>query len=257
MTDIIINKQNGIATLTLNRPDKLNAFRTQTLVEASEALEDIAKDSSLGVVVLTAAGDKAFCVGGDISEMKDLDQQSGQAFIEVLRRFARAMRELDKPIIAKVRGYCLGGGHEIHLMCDLTYADTTARFGQTGPKVGSVPLWGATQILPQVVGQKRAREIIYLCRQYTAEDAVAMGLINGVTTPESLDTEVAKVCQEILDKSPQSLRLSRRALEESIPWELWERGLDALYPCYGSPELREGMAAFLEKRAARFRHLDT
>ncbi len=252
MQDILYEKTNGIATITFNRPDKLNAFRTQTLNETSEALEDAAQDKTVGVIVLAAAGDKAFCVGGDISEMKDLNPETGKVFIESLRRFARAMRNTGKPVIAKVRGYCLGGGHEIHLMCDLTYADTTAVFGQTGPKVGSVPLWGATQILPRVVGEKRAREIIYLCQQYSAEQAATMGLINEVLAPEELDARVVKICQEILAKSPQSIRLSRQAMNERIDWGEWERGLELLYPCYGSAELTEGMKAFLEKCPPEF-----
>ncbi len=253
MSDILYEKQNGVSYLSFNRSEKLNAFRQQTLEEASDALADASADPSIGAIVISGSGDRAFCVGGDITEMKELDAQSGKAFIQVLHRFAKVMRQLEKPIIAKVRGYCLGGGHEIHLMCDLTYADTSARFGQTGPKVGSVPLWGATQILPQVVGQKKAREIIYLCRQYDAQEALRIGLVNDVTEPEQLDEHVQKVCDEILEKSPQSLRLSRQALEAAVPWHLWEQGLDALYPCYGSDELREGMDAFLEKRKPNFR----
>jgi dihydroxynaphthoic acid synthetase len=251
--DILFKEDNGIATITLNRPEKLNAFRQQTLDEMSSCFEEVSADSSIGVAVLASSGPRAFCVGGDISEMKDLNQKSGKVFIDSLLRFANGIRNLGKPIIAKVRGYCLGGGHEMHLMCDLTYADTTAVFGQTGPKVGSVPLWGATQILPRLVGEKKAREIIYLCQQYSAQEAYQIGLVNEVLDPKQLDDHVHHVCQEILKKSPQSLRLSREAMNRQIPWEEWTSSLEQLLTCYGSKELQEGMNAFLEKREAAFR----
>ena len=253
-TDILYESSNGIATITLNRPEKLNAFRDQTIVEFTQAMNRAVRDRGIGVIVITGAGEKAFCVGGDIGEMKDLDRRTGRAFVGKLLRLGKLFLTSPKPTIAKVNGYCLGGGNEIQLFCDLTIASDKSLFGQTGPKVGSAPLWGGTQILPMLVGLKRAHEMIYLCRQYAAREAKEMGLINQVVPEIGLNPAVERVCQEILEKGPQAIQLARLALHRGLLATL-EQDLKRLGKIYGSEELHEGMTAFLEKRPPRFRHL--
>ncbi|MBI2082592.1 MAG: enoyl-CoA hydratase/isomerase family protein [Deltaproteobacteria bacterium] len=249
--DILYKSGSGIATITLNRPEKLNAFRSQTIVELTTALARAIKDRAVGVIVITSAGGKAFCVGGDISEMKDLNRKKGRIFVQKLLRLSKIFLTSPKPIIAKVNGYCLGGGNEIQLFCDLTIASEKSIFGQTGPKVGSAPLWGGTQILPFLVGLKKAHEIIYLCRQYAAREAMEIGLINQVVPEISLDAIVERTCQEILEKGPQSLALARQALHEGL-WPRLAKDLKKLGKIYGTPEVKEGMNAFLEKRPPNF-----
>ena len=249
--DILFQTFAGVATVTLNRPERLNAFRSRTLIELTQALEEAGRDKTVGVVILTGAGNKAFSVGGDIHEMKKFDRRSGGLFAKKLVRLAKTLLIHPKPIIAKVNGYCLGGGNELQLFCDLTVASDRSSFGQTGPKVGSVPLWGGTQLLPLVVGMKRAHEIIFLCHQYPAREAKEMGLINRVVPEIGLDAAVAQLAQEILGKSPQSIALSRQALHEGILPRI-ERDLKKLTKIYGSAELKEGMKSFLEKRNPNF-----
>jgi naphthoate synthase/2-ketocyclohexanecarboxyl-CoA hydrolase len=166
-----------------------------------------------------------------------------------------AMRNNGKPIIAAVNGYAIGGGHELHLMCDLTIASDRAIFGQVGPRVGSVPVWGATQLLPGLVGDKRAREILFLCRRYTAQEACEMGLVNRVVPHDELSAEVDRWCQEILDKSPQSLRIAKTALnfQSDLLYAAYTHGVEMLALTYGNRENLEGVRAFLDKRPPNYR----
>lgn len=249
--DILYESKSGIATLTLNRPEKLNCFRGQTLVEMAQALNRAERDPSIGVIVITGAGGKAFSVGGDIDEMRRLDKKSGRAFVQKLSHLAKLFLTGLKPIIAKVNGYCLGGGNEIQLFCDLTIASEKSIFGQTGPKVGSAPLWGGTQILPLLVGLKRAHEITFLCHQYPAREAKEIGLINQVVPEVGLDSAVERVCQEILEKSPQALALARRSFHQGLLPKI-KQDLKKLARIYGSAELQEGMSAFLNKKKPQF-----
>jgi naphthoate synthase/2-ketocyclohexanecarboxyl-CoA hydrolase len=170
-----------------------------------------------------------------------------------------AIRNNGKPVIAAVNGYAIGGGHELHLMCDLTVASDRAIFGQVGPRVGSVPIWGATQYLPRLVGEKRAREILFLCRRYTAREAYEMGLVNTVVPHAELSAEVDRWCQEILDKSPQSLRIAKTALnfESDLLYAAFAHGMEMLALTYGNQENMEGVRAFLEKRPPDFRRFRT
>ena len=170
------------------------------------------------------------------------------------------MRMMDKPIIAKVRGFCVGGGNEINLFCDLTIASEDAKFGQTGPRVGSVPIWGACQLLARYVGERKAREILFTCRLYTAQQALEMGLINEVVKPEELDATVDALCQEILDKSPQSIRIAKLALNAGSDQEFYSSFFptsELLASIYGNQENMEGITAFLEKRKPDFRKYRT
>ncbi|MDY7039599.1 MAG: enoyl-CoA hydratase-related protein [Chloroflexota bacterium] len=254
--DIIYEKGDGVATVTMNRPTVLNAFRTQTVLEMTAALDDAAHDQSVGVIVVTGAGERAFCVGGDIAEMRDLTPESGRLF---LRRFARLLwriRQAPQPVIAAVRGYCLGGGNEINVACDLTLAAGTAVFGQVGPTVGSAPVLGGAQFLPGTVGEKRAREIIFLCQRYPAAGAERFGWVNKVVPDDEFETALRAWTERILELSPQSLRVSKIALNYASD-ELrgsFNTSIEMLSALYGSDEFREGMTAFLEKRKPDFRN---
>lgn len=252
--DILYEKKDGIGRITINRPKVLNSFRSKTLEELTGAFDDASHDNTVGVVVLTGAGEKAFCAGGDISEMGELNPVAGRKFLGKCLKLSTAIRNCSKPVIAMVRGYCLGGGHEIHLMCDLTLAAESAQFGQTGPTVGSVPIWGGTQMLPRVVGEKKAREIIFLCRRYSAREAEEMGLINKAVADDKLEEETMKWCRRILEMSPQSLRASKVSLnfESDLLNASFVHGAEMLSIIYGTEEIKEGMNAFLEKRKPDF-----
>ncbi len=253
--DIIYEVGDGRATVTINRPERLNAFRMQTIIEMGEALERAADDESVGVVVLTGAGDRAFCVGGDVADPTRTAAEKRHLHT-LSHRVANAIRNNGKPVIARVRGYCIGGGNELNVMCDLTLSGESGRFGQAGPKIGSAPLWWGCQLMPSVVGEKKARELLYLTRQYTAQEALAMGLVNKVVPDDELDALVDEWCDEILRRSPQGLRLAKIAMNTSTDalYSSVQHGLElvALNHVYG-PEPKEGIASFQEKRAADWR----
>ncbi|MBI1909180.1 MAG: enoyl-CoA hydratase/isomerase family protein [Deltaproteobacteria bacterium] len=251
-TDILYQARDGVATLTLNRPDKMNAFRGQTISELTEGLALALKERSVGVIVITGSGSKAFSVGGDISEMSTLNQKTGKLFVAKLGRLTKRLLTSPKPIIARINGYCLGGGNEIQIFCDITVASDRSLIGQVGPKVGNAPLWGGTQILPLLVGIKRACEITFVNKQYPAREAAEIGLINFCVPEAELDKTVADLCQELLNRSPQALRLARKSLYDGLLPRI-QRGLKDLEKLYGSPEATEGMSAFLEKRPANWK----
>ncbi|MDO8461395.1 MAG: enoyl-CoA hydratase-related protein [Deltaproteobacteria bacterium] len=246
-TDILYHQRDGVATITLNRPEKMNAFRGQTIVDLTAALTRASKERSVGVIVITGSGQKAFSVGGDIDEMKKLDRKSGKVFCAKLAKLTKSFLSCPKPIIAKVNGYCLGGGNEIQIFCDLTIASDRSRIGQVGPKIGAAPLWGGTQILPLLVGLKKACEITFVNKQYTAQEAAEIGLINQSVPEAELDQTVENLCRELLHRSPQALHLARKALYEGLMPRI-QKGLKDLEKIYGSAEALEGMNAFLEKR---------
>ncbi len=252
--DIIYEKKDGIARVTINRPKVLNAFRSKTLDELALAFDDAGNDDSVGVAVLTGAGEKAFCAGGDISEMGELSPSAGRKFLGKCLKASTAIRNCSKPVIAMVRGYCMGGGHEIHLMCDLTIAGESAQFGQTGPTVGSVPIWGGTQMLPRAVGEKKAREIVFLCRRYSARQAEEMGLINKVVPDDKLEEETLAWCKRILEMSPQALSVAKVSMnfESDLLYASFAHGAEMLRLVYGTEEIKEGMTAFLQKRKPDF-----
>src|SRR6185369_7145452 len=215
-----------------------------------------ADDAEVGVVVLTGAGDKAFCSGGDVSDQASRTPDVGRAHMRRLFSLSSVMRMMDKPILAKIRGFCVGGGNEIHLFCDMSFAGERAIFGQTGPRVGSIPIWGACQLLARYVGERKAREMLYTCRLYSAREALEMGLINQVCAADKLDEEVAKLCEEILDKSPQSIRIAKLALNAGSDQEFYGSYFptaELLASIYGNEENMEGVTAFLEKRPPNFR----
>src|SRR5499433_1015611 len=259
-TDILYEKKNGVAWITINRPEVRNAFRTITVAELTDAFLDARWDPSIGVAVLTGAGDKAFCSGGDQKERGQggyapsaagtIDQRPMD--VEALHS---AIRHIPKPVIAMVNGFAIGGGHVLHVLCDLSIAADTAIFGQTGPRVGSVDAGHGTGFLARIVGEKKAREIWFLCRQYSAQEALAMGLVNKVVPGAQLRAEVEQWCRELLDKSPTALKLAKYSFNADTDHihGITEMGFSALELYYQTPEAQEGRNAFVEKRPPDFR----
>jgi naphthoate synthase len=254
--DIIYQKAEGIARVTINRPEKRNAFRPQTLFELMEAFRDAHEDPEIGVVLLTGAGDKAFCSGGDQS-VRDVGGYVGPDGVPRLNvlELQRYIRTMPKPVIAVVAGYAIGGGHVLHVVCDLTIAAENAIFGQTGPKVGSFDGGFGASYLASIVGQKKAREIWYLCRQYNAQEALEMGLVNKVVPLEQLEEESITWAKEILEKSPIAIRFLKAAFNADLDGQAGLQVLagDATMLYYMTEEAQEGKKAFLEKRKPNFR----
>ncbi|MCE2391373.1 MAG: 1,4-dihydroxy-2-naphthoyl-CoA synthase [Proteobacteria bacterium] len=245
----------GIAKLTIDRPQVRNAFRPETVMELRDALRDVREDPQVGVAILTGEGREAFCSGGDQGVRGHGGYVGGDGVprLNVLE-LQRDMRSLPKPIVAMVAGYAIGGGHVLHLLCDLTIAADNARFGQTGPRVGSFDGgWGASY-MARVVGQKRAREIWYLCRQYDAEQALDMGLVNAVVPLERLEEETLIWCREILEKSPLAIRMLKAAFNADCDGQAGLQVLagDATLLYYLTDEAKEGRDAFMEKRKPDF-----
>jgi naphthoate synthase len=254
--DIVYAKAEGIAKITINRPEVRNAFRPRTIQEMQRALLDAREDSEIGVVILTGAGTQAFCSGGDQRVRGDGGYvgDDGVARLNVLD-FQRQIRTLPKPVIAMVAGYAIGGGHVLHVICDLTIAADNARFGQTGPKVGSFDGGYGSAYLARMVGQKKAREIWFLCRQYDANQALQMGLVNAVVPLAELEAETVKWCREILANSPMAIRCLKSALNADCDGQagLQELAGNATLLFYQTEEGREGKEAFLEKRKPNYR----
>lgn len=254
-TDILYHKMDGIAKITINRPRIHNAFRPLTVQEMGLALENARNDPEIGVIILTGAGGRAFCSGGDQSIRGEAGYSDDQGThrLNVLD-FQRAIRTCPKPVVAMVAGYAIGGGHVLHVVCDLTIAADNAVFGQTGPKVGSFDGGLGASYLARIVGQKKAREIWYLCRQYGAQEALDMGLVNHVVPFENLEEETVKWCKEMLQHSPLALRCLKAGLNADCDGEmgLQELAGNATLLYYMSEEAQEGHQAFLEKRKPDF-----
>lgn len=251
--DIVYEKKGGVARITINRPETRNAFRSKTLLEMAQALDDAWVDHSVGVVVLTGAGDRAFCSGGDQKERQKGGYGGAPRRVNA-HHIHRLIRQIPKPVIARVNGYAIGGGHVLHVVCDLSIASENAIFGQTGPRVGSYDAGFGSAYLARVVGEKKAREIWYLCRQYTAQEALEMGLVNKVVPYEKLDEEVDSWCKEILGKSPTALKMlkaSFNADSDSIDG-ISTMAMGSLDLYYNSDEAMEGRNAFVEKRPVDF-----
>ena len=252
--DILYDVKDGVATITINRPDRYNAFRGKTCLELIEAFNRAGWDKEIGVIVLTGAGSKAFCTGGDQSAHEGQYDRRGTIGLP-MEELHSIIRDVPKPVIAKVRGFAIGGGNVLCTICDFTLAGESAVFGQVGPKVGSVDPGFGTAYLARVVGEKKAREIWYLCRRYPAQEALAMGLVNTVVPDDQLDAEVDKWCAEIMEKSPTAIAIAKRSFNmdtESIRG-IAGMGMYALSLYYDTPESKEGGAAFKEKRKPDFR----
>jgi dihydroxynaphthoic acid synthetase len=252
--DILYTVKDGVATITINRPEKRNAFRGETLEELTDAFRSAEDDRTVGVIVLTGAGDKAFCAGGDIKWEEDSDMMGAHQLARRSVTLSMVMRGCGKPVIARVRGFAIGGGNELNLLCDLTIASEDSTFGQAGPKMGSVPIWWGTQLLPRVIGEKRAREVVMLCNRYTAQEAFEMGWINKVVPVDELDAAVDEWCQRLLELSPQALRVAKLSLnfESDQLWPSVLHGYQMISFIHGTEEFHEGTQAFLEKRKADF-----
>jgi len=253
-TDILYTKADGIATITINRPKAYNAFTANTCEELIHAFKDADYDRNIGVVVLTGAGEKAFCTGGDQGTQDG--GYGGRGVIGLpVEEMQSAIRDCNKPVIARVNGFAIGGGNVLVTICDLAIASENAQLGQAGPRVGSVDPGFGTALLARVVGEKKAREIWYLCRRYTAQEALAMGLVNAVVPADQLDAEVRKWCDEIVEKSPTAIALAKKSFNVDTEMIRGMGGLamHALKLYYESPESAEGGNAFREKRKPEFR----
>lgn len=256
--DILFDYFEGIARITINREAVMNAFRPKTNMEMMDAVNYCREAQDVGVVVLTGAGDKAFCSGGD-QNLKDRAGYIGADGVPRLNvlDLQKMIRSLPKPVIAMVNGYAIGGGHVLHVVCDLSIASENAIFGQTGPKVGSFDGGFGSSYLARIVGQKKAREIWFLCRQYSAKEALEMGLVNKVVPFDQLEDEVVDWCQTILLRSPMAIRMIKAGLNAELDGQagIQELAGNATLLYYLTDEAQEGSRAFLEKRAPDFSKL--
>jgi dihydroxynaphthoic acid synthetase len=253
--DLLIERAGARMTVTINRPHRLNALRTRTVAELCEAMAEAADDPAIGVVVLAGAGERAFTVGGDVREPTRTEREKR----EQARRFlelGELIRTCGIPVVVRVRGYCIGAGNEINVVADLTISGRSGVFGQAGTRLGWAPVWWAAQCLARTVGEKRAREIVYLSRRYPAAEAHRMGLVNAVVPDEELDAEVERWCDRILAQSPQGLRLAKLGLNA-----LSDRARESILPAVEAvilnhlhgPDPAEGIRAFQEGRPADWR----
>ncbi|TMG58842.1 MAG: 1,4-dihydroxy-2-naphthoyl-CoA synthase [Chloroflexi bacterium] len=253
--DILYETSDGIAKITINRPEVRNAFRPATVVEMSKAFEVARDDPEIGVVILTGAGTEAFCSGGDQRVRGDdgYVDAKGTGRLNVLDLQVQ-IRRLPKPVIAMVAGYAIGGGHVLHVVCDLTIAADNARFGQTGPRVGSFDGGYGAGLLARIVGQKKAREIWFLCEQYDAQEALAMGLVNKVVPLANLEKETVAWCRRMLELSPLALRMLKASLNAADDGLAGIQQLagDATLLYYMSEEAQEGRDAYVQKRKPNF-----
>ena len=254
-SDIKFEAFNGVAKITINRPDVYNAFRPETNNQMIEAFDICREKADIRVIVLTGEGDTSFCSGGDqnVKGVGGYVGEDGVPRLNVLDLHKR-IREIPKPVIAMVNGYAIGGGHVLHVVCDLTIASENAKFGQTGPKVGSFDAGFGSSYLARHVGQKKAREIWFLCKQYNAKEALDMGMVNCVVPQNKLEDKVIEWCEMIMMRSPMALRMIKRGLNAELDGQrgLMEFAGDATLMYYLMDEAQEGKNAFLEKRDPDF-----
>lgn len=254
--DIRFEFGENIAKITINRPQVYNAFRPKTVMELIDAFDICRERQDIGVVVLTGEGNKAFCSGGDqnVKGYGGYVDESGVPRLNVLD-LHKKIRSIPKPVVAMVNGYAIGGGHVLHVVCDLTIASDNAKFGQSGPKVGSFDAGFGSSYLARHVGQKKAREIWFLCKQYTAKEAEDMGLVNKVVPFNMLEEETIEWCRTMLQRSPMALRMIKRGLNAELDGQtgIMEMAGDATLMFYLMEEAQEGRKAFLEKRDPDFK----
>ncbi len=252
--DILYDVRDAVARITINRPEKYNAFTAETCEELIDALKRAGWDKSVAVIVLAGAGDRAFCTGADQSAHEG--SYGGRGTIGLpIDEVQSLIRDVPKPVIARVQGFAIGGGNVLATLCDLTIASEKAVFGQVGPKVGSVDPGFGTAYLSRLVGEKRAREIWYLCRRYSAKEALDMGLVNAVVPHDKLDEEVDKWCAEIRERSPTAIAIAKRSFNADTEQlrGLSSLGFEAVSLFYNTEESKEGGRAFREKRPPKFR----
>jgi len=255
-SEILFEYHEGIAKITINRPRYRNAFTPKTVMEMCDAMVICRESQDIYTVILTGAGDKAFCSGGDqnIKTIGGYKDESGVPRLNVLD-LQRLIRSIPKPVVAMVNGFAIGGGHVLQVVCDLSIASENASFGQTGPKVGSFDGGFGSSYLARIVGQKKAREIWFLCRQYSAQQALDMGLVNHVVPFEQLEDETVQWCNEMMDKSPLALRMIKMGLNAELDGQagIQELAGNATLLYYFTEESQEGRKAFLEKRKPDFK----
>ena len=252
--DILFEVTDSVAWVTINRPRVQNAFREQTLDEMIHALRATREDPSIACAVVTGAGDTAFSAGGDFHAMMRLNRANAHMWNDRMLGLAMTIRGLPIPVIAMVNGWCMGGGNELVLWCDVVIASENAVFGQTGAKVGACPTVGATQYLPRMIGERLAREMIFLARTFTAREALEIGLINKVVAKGELLAATRQWCETIKGHSPQTLRATKKSLnhESDELYASWQHGMELLANIWGTEESLEGMQAFLDKRKPDF-----
>lgn len=253
--NIEVKIEKGIATITINRPKALNALNTETLEELKNVLEVLQNDDGVKVIVMTGAGEKAFVAGADISEMKDMSVFDAKKFAELGQKVFRKIELMKKPVIAAVNGYALGGGCELALACDIRIASRNAKFGQPEVGLGIIPGFGGTQRLPRIVGVSKAKELIYTGDMIDAEEALRIGLISKVVEQDKLLEEAYGIAKKIMSKGLVAVSLAKEAINKSLEVDIdsgMEYEANAFALCFGTQDQKEGMAAFLEKRAPKF-----
>ena len=252
--DILFEVRDQVAWITINRPEVQNAFREQSLDEMTDAVKATRDDPMIACIVFTGAGDTSFSAGGDFHAMMRLNRQNAAMWNDRMLGLAMAIRGVTIPVIAMVNGWCMGGGHELALWCDLVIASEDAVLGQTGAKVGACPTVGATQYLPRIIGERLAREMIFCARRFGAKEAVEVGLINKAVPKDQLLAATLEWCETIKGHSSQTLRYTKKSMnhESDELYASWQQGMELLAMVWGSEEAMEGMQAFLDRRKPDF-----
>jgi 1,4-dihydroxy-2-naphthoyl-CoA synthase len=252
---ILFEKKGGVAWITFNHPERHNSFDHATISEYGDALWAAHGDGNIGVVVVTGAGTQAFCAGGYLADLQNFSTEKGRKLFDAATNALTAMRRIRQPVIASVNGFAIGGGNEIVICACLAIASENAKFGQVGPKIGSSPVIGGTNMLALTIGEKKAREVVYFCKQYSAAEALELGWINKVVPQDKLKEETQAWCETLLDRSPSYLEISKISSNvwfDSITPSL-EHGKHLIMRMAGSPEMTEGATAFMNKRKPDFR----
>jgi enoyl-CoA hydratase len=253
--NVLLQKEDRVAILTINRPKALNALNNETLLEIKNAVLDVKEDSGIDLLIITGAGDKAFVAGADISFMQNLSAMEGRAFGALGQEAFRMIEALEKPVIAAVNGFALGGGCELAMCCDFRIASSSAKFGQPEVGLGITPGFGGTQRLPRLVGTGMAKQMLYTADAIDANEALRIGLVNSVVAPEELMEFVKKIAKRILNKGQVAVRLSKVAANEGMQTDI-DRGMtieaDVFGLCFATADQKEGMSAFVEKRKPQF-----
>lgn len=255
LKNIILEKEGHLAIVTINRPKALNALNSETLKDLDTVLEDLEKDSNIYSVILTGSGEKAFVAGADISEMKDLSEEEGREFGLLGNRVFRRLEKLDKPVIAAISGFALGGGCELSMACDIRIASEKAKFAQPEAGLGITPGFGGTQRLSRLVGEGKAKELIYTCATIRADEALRIGLVNKVVPLESLMDEAKAMASVIIANAPIAVKLCKDAINRGMQVDI-DRAIEIeaedFGKCFATEDQKEGMTAFIEKRAKNF-----
>ena len=252
----LYEKSAGTANITINRPQALNALNKETILEISLRIADARQDENIKVIVITGAGDRAFCAGADLNMMKDINAYKGMRLSQIGQKLTKEIEELEKPVIAAINGYALGGGLELAMACDLRIASENAKLGQPEVNVGLIPGWGGTQRLPQFVGKGKAKEMIFTGKRIDAKTAEQLGLVNKVVPLEQLKSTVEKLASELMNKPPIAIELAKQLINSSIETDL-KVGLKNEAEAFGiltsTEDLTEGVTAFLEKRKPQYK----